>query len=121
MKINEIIRIEREKQKISRKKIAEKLFISDGTYRDIETGKIRLSLDNFITICKELNISPMELLKENNDEHYILINEKDINELNKIINKINNQIIKINNKNENSINISGNVNNSFNNSFNNKK
>ena len=47
MEIYKILRIEREKKKISRKKIAEKLYISDGTYRDIETGKIRLSLENF--------------------------------------------------------------------------
>ena len=96
MEIYKILRIEREKKKISRKKIAEKLYISDGTYRDIETGKIRLSLENFLSICSILNISPMELLKENENEHYILISNQDLQDLNRIVNivnKINNQTI----------------------------
>ena len=114
MEIYKILRIEREKKKISRKKIAEKLYISDGTYRDIETGKIRLSLENFLSICSILNISPMELLKENENDHYILISNQDLQDLNRIVNKINNQTIN-SQKNDNiPIGNNNNIKNSFN-------
>lgn len=96
MKINEILKMERENQKISRKNIAEKLCIAEGTYRDIETGRIRMSLDNFLLICQELKLSPMDLLIQNENNHYILIDKEDITALNRIVTKINNQISKTN-------------------------
>ena len=83
----------REYKKITRKEIAQQINISPHTYKDIEYGKIRLSLKNFLSICSVLNISPMELLKENENEHYILISNQDLQDLNRIVNKINNQTI----------------------------
>lgn len=90
----------REQKKITRKKMAEQLFISEGTYKDIEYERIRLSLENFLSICKILEISPMELLNTNQNEHFILISDDDLKHLNKIINKLNKQIIT-NNDNSN--------------------
>lgn len=83
-------------KKISQQKIANFLNISQGTYRDIESSKIRLSLDNFLLICEYLKISPMQLLKQNEDEQYLILSEKDINDLKRILNKINNQTNMIN-------------------------
>ena len=77
MDIGMFLKEKREEMKISRKKIAEKLHISPEALRDIEHGKTRLSLENFLIICQELNISPMQLIKKSN-EHYILLNDKDI-------------------------------------------
>lgn len=86
----------RETKKISQQKIANFLNISQGTYRDIESSKIRLSLDNFLLICEYLEISPMQLLKQNENEQYLILSEKDINDLKRILNKINNQTNLIN-------------------------
>lgn len=87
----------REKKGISRRIIAERLFIAEATYRDIEYGKIRLTLENYIEICNILEISPMEYLKKNRNEHFVLLNNRDIEDLNRIITKINNQAFTINN------------------------
>lgn len=105
MIINDIKRI-RESKKISQLKIASYLNISQGTYRDIESSKIRLSLDNFLMICEFLEISPMQLLKNNENEEYIILSKKDIEDLNRILNKINNQTNLIND-NHGIINING--------------
>lgn len=105
MSILEKITKIRKQKKISRKEMGESLFISDSTYRDIEIGKIRLSLDNFFLICKKLEINPYELINESNQEHFVLLNDRDINDLNRIISKINNQTFAIANlKSNDSIN-----------------
>lgn len=93
MMIIEKIQKIRENKKISRKEIAEKLYISLSTYREIEYGNIRLSLENYLELCKILEINPMTLLNDSKDESFILLSNKDINDLNRILNKINNQII----------------------------
>ncbi len=106
MEIIEKIRNIRESKKISRQQIADYLYIARDTYRDIEYGKIRLTLENYLMICKFLELSPMELLKDSKDEHFILLNNKDISEINRIVEKINNQIQEVNiNDNHGTINI----------------
>lgn len=93
MNILEKIKNKREELKISRKEIAESLNLEQTTYRDIENGKIRLSLENFLIICKKLELSPINLLVDNN-EQYILINKQDLDNIDAIIktlNKIKNQ------------------------------
>ncbi len=107
-KIQEI----RETKKIARKDIANFLCISPETYRDIEYGKIRLSLDNYLSICSYLNLSPMELLNNNPDEHFILFNKKDIEDLNRITKKIN---LQTQSSNQSNINLKNNKINNFNN------
>ena len=77
MDIAAYLRAKREELKIPRWKIAEKLCISPQALRDIDNGVTRLSLENFLIICDELDISPMHLIKKTN-EHYILLNDKDL-------------------------------------------
>lgn len=95
--INELRKI-RENKKISRKEVAQKLCKSEATYRDIEYGIIRLSLEDYLIICNILEISPMELLLSNTNEHFVLLENKDIEDLNRILNKIN---VQTNNQNIN--------------------
>ena len=85
-----IIKDERKRQKINQKEMGQLLVMSESNYRDIESGKTRLSLDIFLKSCKVLNLNPLELINDNqnliiiNDEEYnILINAKTV--LNKII------------------------------------
>lgn len=86
----------REDKKITRIEMAKTLSISPNTLKDIEYGKIRLTLENYLLICKALNLNPMQLLKENDDDQYIILSIHDLNELNRVINKINNQTNIIN-------------------------
>lgn len=86
----------RKSKKLSRNYIAQRLFISKDTYRDMEYGKIRLSLENYLRICQILEINPMTLLNDSEDESFVLLSKKDINDLNRILNKINNQTINFN-------------------------
>lgn len=94
MEIIEKLQNTRKKKRISRKEIADCLHISEGTYRDIEYGKIRLSLDNYLLICDFFGISPMELLN-NSGEHYILLSEGDLVAIDKsieLLTKIKNKV-----------------------------
>lgn len=86
----------RESKKITRNEMAKAISISPNTLKDIEYGKIRLSLENYLLICNVLDISPMQLLKQNENEQYLILSEKDINDLKRILNKINNQTNMIN-------------------------
>lgn len=85
----------RESKKITRIEMAKKLSISPDTLKDIEYGKIRLSLENFLMICEFLEISPMQLIKKS-DDNYVILSKEDIEDLNRICNKINNQTNLIN-------------------------
>lgn len=91
MDIVEKIRQIRKQKKLKQKDLAEKIFMSTENYKAIEYGRSRLSLETYLQICKALEISPMELLKENNYEHFILLNDNDIIDLNRVLKKINNQ------------------------------
>lgn len=96
MEVIRRIREIRENKKISRQQIADYIGIARDTYRDIEYGRIRLSLENYLMICEFLQLSPMEFLKESEDEHFVLLNDKDISDMNRIVQKICGQIIKQN-------------------------
>ena len=107
-----MIKTIRENKNISQRKMGELLNMSYGTYRDIEKGKIRLSLENYLLICKVLDINPLNLLTK---ENYIILSNKDIKEIDNMIDtlqKIKKQIL---NK-EEPENIK--IENSFNNSTN---
>ena len=110
--ILETIKKIRKSKKISLRKMGELINVSYSTYNDIETGKIRLSLENFLLICKVLEINPLSLLT---NENYIILSNKDIKEIDNMIytlQKIKKQIL---NK-EEPENIK--IENSFNNSTN---
>ena len=91
MKIVEDLKKIRESKKITREKLAQQMCISTGTLRDIEYGKIRLSLENYLLMCQLLEISPMLLLNQNDDEVFVLLNKKDIQSLNELADKISRQ------------------------------
>ena len=92
-KIQEI----RESKKITREEIGKLLYMTGENYKKIEYGSVRLTLETYLEICKILELSPMELLKENEEEHFVLLNNKDLSDLNRIIQKINNQTNNFNN------------------------
>lgn len=89
----------REERKISRKKVASQLNVSESLINEVESGRTRLSLDFFLKLCNIYEINPIELIK-NNSQNYIILDQKDIAELNRIVSKINKQIIS-NNDNSN--------------------
>jgi len=103
--INKLQKI-RESKKITRQEMASYLFMTAENYKKIEYGIVRLTLENYLTICNVLQISPMELLNENQDEHFILLNNKDLEDLTRILTKIQTQTQNINiNDNHGTINI----------------
>lgn len=109
MSINEKIQEIRENKKITRKQMADYLCTSAENYKKIEYGMVRLTLENFLIICNVLQISPMELINESTEEHFILLNNKDITDLERILNKIQKQMQNINIKdNHGTINITQN-------------
>ena len=52
-----LIKAKRKELKLSQEEVAQKIFVAETTYRDIETGKIRLTLENFLKICNALNLN----------------------------------------------------------------
>lgn len=62
-------------KKITQQEIANYLNISQQSYSDLEKAKTKLTLVDFFKICKKLNISPINLIKEDN-QIIITINEK---------------------------------------------
>jgi len=77
----------RKSKKISQTKMGEYLSISQGTYRDIESEKIRLTLENYILICKYLEIDVCNLLKDKNKKT-IELSEQEILLIESIYQKI---------------------------------
>ena len=107
--ILDFIKQTRKQKKITRKEMAEYLCTSAENYKKIEYGMVRLTLENFLIICNVLQISPMELINESTEEHFILINNKDITNLERILTKIQKQMQNINIKdNHGTINITQN-------------
>lgn len=101
MDILEKLRIIRENKNMSRKDVATHLHVSNSLINEIESGRTRLSLEIFLQLCQVYETNPIELIK-NDNSHYILLEKKDIDELNRIISKINKQaIISDNNSNNN--------------------
>ncbi|RKF03254.1 DNA-binding XRE family transcriptional regulator [Tenacibaculum lutimaris] len=60
--ILEKIKKEREKEGLSQYEFGKKIGLSQNAYFKLETGKTRLDMYRFLTICKVLNISPEEFL-----------------------------------------------------------
>jgi len=61
------LKIERKAQKKSQQDVADAISLARGTYADIERGKIRLSLENFLLICEYLKINPILLVKQSKE------------------------------------------------------
>lgn len=80
MKTQDKIRAIRTQQKISQEKMAERLDLTPQAYSKIESGKTKLSLDRIQQIAQILNIDVTELIHNNDNGVFLLINENCTNE-----------------------------------------
>lgn len=93
MDILELIKNARKAKRMHQDEIAKKIGIAKETYRDIENGKIRLKLDDYIKICEVLELSPAIIANDDNsinlklsrDDYIAIRNAIDV------LNKINQQ------------------------------
>jgi len=83
------IKRKRKLLKIKQSEIAEKLCIAKETYNHIENGKIRLTLENYLNICKILKIDPCSLIEEQSAKT-IKLTEKEITMLDGIYKRFKN-------------------------------
>jgi transcriptional regulator with XRE-family HTH domain len=90
MDILKVFKQKRSEKQLSTRDMGKLLNMSYGTYRDIENGKIRLSLENFLAICQKLGIDPVSLIEDDNNEHFILSNQdfQTLTASNEVIKKI---------------------------------
>ena len=65
---------------ITQEEMAKKLNISINEIRNLENGKLDISLRDFVTICEFLNISIYEVLNEKSENIMVYMN-KDLYEL----------------------------------------
>lgn len=80
MKTQDKIRAISTQQKISQEKMAERLDLTPQAYSKIESGKTKLSLDRIQQIAQILNIDVTELIHNNDNGVFLLINENCTNE-----------------------------------------
>lgn len=80
MKTQDRIRAIRTQQKISQEQMAERLDLTPQAYSKIESGKTKLSLDRIQQIAQILNIDVTELIHNNDNGVFLLINENCTNE-----------------------------------------
>lgn len=104
-KILNHLKIERKKQKISQKEMAESLKMAEETYRDIENGRIAFRVEVLLNACRILKIDPINLVKNTEDIIVVLTPEQV-----ETINDLNNQI-------QTAINFNNIQNNTFNGDF----
>ena len=63
--IGERIKFWRQQRKLTQERLAEMVALTTGFISLIETGKKRASLETLLSICHALNITPNDLLVEN--------------------------------------------------------
>lgn len=83
MNVIDKIRLLREKRNLSQKEMGLFLGVSRETYRNLENGKIQLRLDDYLKICKILNVAPSYFLSDY-DEGYQLISNEKMNQIKEI-------------------------------------
>jgi len=89
MLINKIKQIRKQK-KISQQEMADYLHMAQTTYSDIENNISRLSTEDFLLICKYLEIDPISLVKEDNTI-LIQLTKDEANTISRINKKIESQ------------------------------
>lgn len=72
----------RKSKGMTQSEVAEASGLSDRTYADIERGSVNMRIETVLKICKALNITPDEILTEEN-----ILSDLEISEL---IDKLNN-------------------------------
>lgn len=86
-KILNYLKLERKKQKITQKELAESLQIAKETYRDIESGRIPLKVEILLNICKVLKVDPTSLMIDG-DDFIIKITKNQANAINDLYKQI---------------------------------
>jgi len=66
MKLGTAIKTERLKKKLTQEYIADELNISQRAYSKIENNEVQLKIDRLYRICEILDISPTNLIRDNN-------------------------------------------------------
>lgn len=121
MDILDFLESRREDMDIPKEKMGKLLGMSSQNYTKIIQGKNQLRLNTFLKICKILNVNPMNLINENND-NYVLLTQEDLaklSEAKQVIEKIQRQSTKalqeitIENNPNSQINIGGSGNNNL--------
>lgn len=70
------LKTKRKELNITQEEIANHLGMKKETWRDIENGKSRIRLEDFLVACKFLNIDPILLIKESNQTILIVDDEQ---------------------------------------------
>lgn len=65
-KIGNKLLIIRKKAGMTQSEVAEIAGLSDRTYADIERGSVNMRIETILRICKALNITPDDILTEEN-------------------------------------------------------
>lgn len=73
MKVMAKIKMVREERNITQKMMGSALGIAKETYRNIENGRIRLKLDDYIKICLFLDVPPSYFLSEYDDKYIAVL------------------------------------------------
>lgn len=87
MTINEKIKLIRKQKNYTQKDIANYLQIAQTSYSDIENGIARLSLEDYLKICKFLELDPILLVKDT-ESAIISITKEEANILNQLNEKV---------------------------------
>lgn len=67
----------RKKAGLTQEELSEKAELSYRAYADIERGNVNMRIETFLHICKALNITPNDILmEEENNQNNIDIEEK---------------------------------------------
>lgn len=66
-RINETLRKIRKQKGITQKSMAERLNIARSTYSKLESGNTRIDVSTLTNICRILNVSTTEIIRENGD------------------------------------------------------
>ncbi len=83
MEIYEYLALVRKQKKIGQDRLSDALGVTRQTIYRIECGKQRLFLDQYIRICKELDISPAEPFLQTDSEN-VVISKDDLIQIEKI-------------------------------------
>lgn len=72
MDILQTIKQYRKKKRYTQESVASYLGMKKESWRDIENGKTRIRLEDFLLVCKFLNIDPLLLIKDSKKTILIL-------------------------------------------------
>lgn len=89
VEIYELIKKIRVQKGIKQSEIASYLGTAQRTYSDIENGKIRLTVDDFMKICNYFNIEPFEILNGNPEKIVLSFSLEEAKVLSNFLSRVN--------------------------------